>query len=119
MACERLLAPRSPTRVEFRRARRSHTGEGPLGEEDGLPPVDAENPLTMRLKQALALDIVGAGDWVVMPCAAVSLDHEALRRPAEVRDHEPRAKPDGDVDVGALESTVEQEVEHHVLELRL
>jgi hypothetical protein len=99
-------------------ARDGETLQGLGGTDDRLLPSDAKHSVAVGLEERLALGVVLAGELVVVPCGAVGLDHEPLVGPAEVGDDTPTGDHERHVDVGAGEPAAEDEIKHHVLELR-
>src|SRR4051812_37273708 len=65
------------------RARRSEPRDRLLRAEHRLLPADPDHALARRLQPRLALRIVLAGERMVVPLAAISLDHQSLLGAAE------------------------------------
>ena len=85
---------------------------------DDLVPGDPKDLLPVRLQQCLSFGVILAGQPVVVPGCAVSLDHEPLMRPSKIG-HDPATVEDhGSVDMRASESVAEQKLEYEILEFR-
>ena len=96
---------------------RPHTRQQLARSADGLIPGDAYDPLAAGLEDGLTLDIVLARELAVVPSGAVSLDDEALSRPAEVG-NDPSAQADERlVDIRVRQPAAQQQVQHQILEL--
>ena len=88
-----------------------------VGRTDGLAPRHSDDPLPVRLEQALALEVLGSSDRIVVPCSAISLDDQVHSRPPEIGYDSPAVEDEGHVDIGPGEATREDERPDDVLEL--
>jgi hypothetical protein len=83
---------------------------------DDLVPGDPKDLLPVHLQECLSFGVILAGQSVVVPGCAVSLDHEPLMRPSKIG-HDPATVEDhGSVDMRASESVAEQKLEYEILE---
>jgi hypothetical protein len=81
-----------------------------------LRPGDADDSLAVSLEQSLALDVILAGERVIVPGGAVGLDDEPAIRPAEVRDHATTVEHQWAVDIRRLQPGGSDEIQDDILE---
>jgi len=83
---------------------------------DDLVPSHTQDVLAVRLEQRLAFGVLLACDFVIVPGGAVGLDHDALVRPTEVRDHTAAFEVQRSVHIRLREAAAKKEIQHQVLE---
>ena len=75
------------------------------------------DPFAGGLEQGLTLGVVGPSGGIVVPDSAIGLDHQALLRPPEVRNHPAPSEGQGRVHARVRKASAQNQIEHDVLEL--
>jgi hypothetical protein len=83
---------------------------------DDLVPGDPKDLLPMGLQQCLSFGVILAGQPVVVPGRAVSLDHEPLIGPSKIRHDAATVEDHGLIDIGGSESVAQEKLEYEILE---